>query len=75
MNPAAGKQMLALFTNLGANPVTLDASLLPCPGHVLFESTPGAASALGQDTAGILPAYSTVAYLENPPYYAVRTDR
>ena len=65
MSPADGGQTLALFTNLGSDPVILDVCLRARPGQLLFETAPGAAGALGQTAAGILPAYSTVAYLES----------
>ncbi len=64
MDPAGGGQTLALFTNLGAQAVTLDATLRASAGQLLFETTQGAAKALGPDASGILPAYTTVAYLE-----------
>ncbi|MCK8784051.1 malto-oligosyltrehalose trehalohydrolase [Roseomonas sp. NAR14] len=49
--------VLTLAVNLGAGAVPC----APRPGPLLFETTPGAASALGK---GTLPAYTTVALLE-----------
>jgi maltooligosyltrehalose trehalohydrolase len=61
--------VLAIFTNLGEQAVTLDALIAPRPGQLLYDSSTGdgygsAATPARPPERTVLPGYTTLAWLE-----------
>jgi malto-oligosyltrehalose trehalohydrolase len=61
--------VLAIFTNLGEQAVTLDALIAPRPGQMLYDSSTGdgygsAATPARPPERTVLPGYTTLAWLE-----------